>query len=591
MYLIYIIRRDLRLSDNVILHALQHHPRFTHLLPLYIFPPSQVEVSDFLKQGEHSPYPEARSQIGKFWRCGPHRARFLAEGLWDFKTNLEKLGSGLIMRVGHMDEVMSALLNDQDEEFSGRIGGVWMTKDWASEELQQERDVRDVIQRLGHGRIKWKVWDGEEMLIHNDDLPMKPADLPHVFTSFRKAVEPLRQSVRPPLPPPISLPPLPPSIPFQRDPFMIPSSFEDLCEALQKPLTSDLTPAIEMPVGAKSAHPFKGGETQAHSRIQHLLSSGAMSSYKDTRNGLLGRDFSTKLSAYLAHGFISARQIHGWMSEFEDGEYNSDMGLLENTAGYGSGENKGTSAVRFELLWRDYMRLCMRKYGNDVFSLYGYRGKQTRRTTDSDHLTKKSTGQEPIWKSLASAHTEFRRFQNGTTGTGLIDASMRELYLTGYTSNRARQNCASFLSKWLDIDWRLGAEWYESMLVDYDVANNWGNWQYVAGVGNDPRENNGRKGGQKAGRRFNPVKQGYDYDPRGEYIRTWVAELHNIDDSASSMEVLMSPWKVKEKLARGAGQSGGVAQGAPQETMEKLACIKWVTNPLVRITYKSRRSM
>ncbi len=80
-----------------------------------------------------------------------------------------------------------------------------------------------------------------------------------------------------------------------------------------------------------------------------------------------------------------------------------------------------------------------------------------------------------------------QRFLRGTTGTGLIDASQRELLFTGYTSNRARQNVASYLAKHLGINWKLGAEWYESMLVDYDVSSNWGNWQYVAGVGNDPR--------------------------------------------------------------------------------------------------------
>lgn len=115
----------------------------------------------------------------------------------------------------------------------------------------------------------------------------------------------------------------------------------------------------------------------------------------------------------------------------------------------------------------------------------------------------------------------FARFRSGRTGIGLIDAANRELFLTGYTSNRARQNVASFLShsSHLGIDWRVGAEWYEYLLVDYDMASNWGNWQYVAGVGNDPRP----------GRVFNPVKQALDYDPQGEYIKTWVPELRDVN--------------------------------------------------------------
>ncbi|KAL8932617.1 MAG: hypothetical protein Q9211_006220 [Gyalolechia sp. 1 TL-2023] len=109
---------------------------------------------------------------------------------------------------------------------------------------------------------------------------------------------------------------------------------------------------------------------------------------------------------------------------------------------------------------------------------------------------------------------------------------MRELFLTGYTSNRLRQNVASFLTKHLGIDWRIGAEWYESLLCDYDLSNNWGNWQYNAGVGNDPRE----------ARVFNPVKQAHDYDPRGEYVKNWVEELRPLDDP----QILFQPWKMPE---------------------------------------------
>jgi deoxyribodipyrimidine photo-lyase len=148
------------------------------------------------------------------------------------------------------------------------------------------------------------------------------------------------------------------------------------------------------------------------------------------------------------------------------------------------------------------------------------------------------------------------RFLEGTTGTGLIDASMRELFLTGYTSNRARQNVASFLSKHLGIDWRIGAEWYEMLLTDYDVSSNWGNWQYTAGVGNDPRGE---------ARIFNPVKQAFDYDPKGEYVKAWVPELRGIEDP----QVIFQAWKMSdgEKKARG------------------LLDADWVEKPLKRIDF------
>jgi deoxyribodipyrimidine photo-lyase len=149
------------------------------------------------------------------------------------------------------------------------------------------------------------------------------------------------------------------------------------------------------------------------------------------------------------------------------------------------------------------------------------------------------------------------RFLNGTTGMGLIDASLREVFLTGYTSNRARQNVASFLTKHLHIDWRLGAEWYECLLVDYDLSSNWGNWQYVAGVGNDPR-------GQA--RIFNPVKQAFDYDPNAEYVRAWVPETRGLRDPGEVFQA----WTCKdEALRKELGLEG----------------LDWVERPLKRIEF------
>ena len=210
-----------------------------------------------------------------------------------------------------------------------------------------------------------------------------------------------------------------------------------------------------------------------------------MTTYKDTRNGMLGLDFSTKLSAWLALGCITARQTHEYLIDFEEAK--TDLG--KGIHGYGKGENKGTAAVRFELLWRDYFRLATRKFGPQLFRIEGFK--------QDASISWKYPLKDPAVKRAV------QRFLEGTTGNGFIDASMRELFLTGYTSNRLRQNVASFLAKHLGIDWRIGAEWYESLLTDYDLNNNWGNWQYNAGVGNDPRE----------ARVFNPVKQVYICSP------------------------------------------------------------------------------
>ncbi len=315
--------------------------------------------------------------------------------------------------------------------------------------------------------------------------------------------------------------------------------------ALKKPFHKDLglRNPPKWPLNATSAHPFHGGETTGHNRIKHLITSGDMSTYKDTRNSMLGTDFSTKLSAWLALGCITARQVHAYLYDFEEGR--TDLG--KGARGYGKGENRGTAALRFELLWRDYMRLCTRKFGPHLFRIEGFRN-------DSSYPWKYPSKNPAVKEALM-------RFLEGRTGTGLIDASMRELFLTGYTSNRARQNVASFLAKHLGIDWRIGAEWYESMLVDYDLSNNWGNWQYTAGVGNDPRGE---------ARVFNPVKQAFDYDSEGQYVKNWVEELRQLDDP----QVIFQAWKVPEEQRKEVG----------------LAGLEWVESPLKRIEFHVGRN-
>jgi deoxyribodipyrimidine photo-lyase len=326
---------------------------------------------------------------------------------------------------------------------------------------------------------------------------------------------------------------------------------------------------------SQSAHPFTGGESSALKRVDHLLATGAMSAYKDTRNGLIGPDFSTKLSGWLAIGCITARQVHADMILFEDGivdpESSSSSQVLrpedheklerwKSADGFGKGENKGTAGVRFELLWRDYFRLVARKYGAKLFQLKGLRGAPDKKW---NHIDRESSRQD-----ADKTRVILQRFCAGRTGIGLIDASQREIFLTGYTSNRARQNVASFLAKHLNVDWRLGAEWYECMLVDYDVANNWGNWQYVAGVGNDPRE----------GRLFNPVKQALDYDKKGDYIKTWVPELRGLELQAAKegdgideerLMGLFQPWRLSDSEQKKLG----------------LAELDFVKNPLVKIQF------
>ncbi|KAI5778691.1 DNA photolyase, FAD-binding/Cryptochrome [Geopyxis carbonaria] len=546
--LILLFRRDLRLIDNPVLHLLKapsNKHTHTHILPLYIFNPTQIEVSGLLSPGSQSqsPFPECRSDNAGFWRCGPHRAKWVAECVWDLKTSLRKLRGDLdlVLRVGRPDEVVCGIV-EMIKEKGGEVVGLWMAGAVGCEEKEEEESIRKVVPK------GFREVEDASYLFGKAELPMEPNKVSDVFTEFRKRMEPLRDRIPPPLPAPAAadFAPLPDYIPPQAEPFSIPEDLERLKAALIAPLTDLGLPGEPLikPPGAENMHPFKGGETSGHRRIADLLATGSLTTYKDTRNRMVGLNSSTKFAAWLQQGCLSARLIHAAMVAFEDGSPSHPLLKTDirwdKAQGFGGGENKGTGWVRFELLWRDYFRLCALKFGHRVFSVHGYR-----------HDTSYTWTPPP---ATPAARAAFARWQRGTTGTGLVDASQRELYHTGWTSNRARQNVANYLAKRLHLDWRWGAEWYESLLVDYDMSSNWGNWQYNAGVGNDPRGE---------GRVFNQVKQGRDYDTGGEYVRTWLPEMAKVEGEV---------W-----------QTAGMAEGERAKVVEGGGDEEMVERPLVRI--------
>ena len=161
--LVYLLRRDLRVSDNPILHhlATSNDHGYTHLLPVFVFPSDRIEVSGFLKEGQESPYPPAVSQVGNFWRCGPHRAKFLAQAVWDVRTTLESLESGLAVRVGSVGDVLQHLVASlKGHELS--VGGVWMTEESAYEEQQEQDSVASVCSA---NDISFKLWPDEKYFV------------------------------------------------------------------------------------------------------------------------------------------------------------------------------------------------------------------------------------------------------------------------------------------------------------------------------------------------------------------------------------------------------------------------------------------
>jgi len=238
------------------------------------------------------------------------------------------------------------------------------------------------------------------------------------------------------------------------------------------------------------AQVMEGGEDAGLTRLRFYLWEGRhIDTYKLTRNGLLGGTYATKFSPWLATGCLGVRKVYEEVKKYEAKH----------------GANDSTYWVFFELLWRDYFKWIGLHHKNDIFQLYGLKGE------------KKSKGDRK-WLTDPKLFDSWAR---GETGLPFVDANMRELTATGHMSNRGRQNVASFLTKDMDMDWRMGAEFFESFLIDHDVTSNYCNWMYVAGVGNDPRED----------RYFNVVKQGHMYDAKGEYVCYWLPQLRKLPNS------------------------------------------------------------
>jgi deoxyribodipyrimidine photo-lyase len=240
--------------------------------------------------------------------------------------------------------------------------------------------------------------------------------------------------------------------------------------------------ALPATCDARAALAFRGGARAAGERIRGWVwERGCLASYKTTRNGLLGADYSSKLSPWLAAGCVSPRTVAAEVAAFEAAR----------------GANESTYWLLFELLWRDFFRFSARGWGNSLFHVWGPR----RAVTPGR-----------VWRDAPSL---FAAWAGGGTGYPFVDANMRELAASGFMSNRGRQNVASFLTKDTGHDWRHGAEWFEALLLDASAPENWGNWTYVAGVGADPRED----------RYFLIPKQSREYDGGGDYMRHWLPEL------------------------------------------------------------------
>jgi deoxyribodipyrimidine photo-lyase len=420
-------KTDLRLNDNETL--VKAITQSTNVICVYCFDEAHFETTEF-----------------GFKKTGNFRAQFLLESLKDLDTNLRALGSGLIILKGKPEVEIPKIVSQY------KVNKVFAKREVAYEEKQAEKLVADELFKL---RCEFESVS-TSTLYHAEDLPFSIKDIPDVFTNFRKKTE-KDAIIRTVFDKPVA-------INSPKIPEMILPSLKDLGLKSEK-------------IDNRAAIQFIGGETEANNRLNHYFyKTKSLSNYKQTRNGMIGADYSSKFSACLAFGCISPRYIYHEVKKYE-----SQFGA-----------NDSTYWLIFELLWRDFFRFMFKKYQTKFFLFEGIK---------SDKQNSKSLNEKLLSQWI-----------NGTTNSDFINANMLELKLTGFMSNRGRQNVASYFCNELNIDWRIGAAYFEQQLIDYDVCSNWGNWAYLAGVGNDPRQN----------RIFNIEKQAKDYDKDESYRNLWL---------------------------------------------------------------------
>jgi deoxyribodipyrimidine photo-lyase len=248
----------------------------------------------------------------------------------------------------------------------------------------------------------------------------------------------------------------------------------------------DLPERADLVDGDEAPDRLRTGERVARERVAWWFD-GPVEGYEEGRNDLAA-DRTSKLSPHLHFGCLSVAEV----------------------ASHVDRRRRGHETFLQELCWRDFNHQLLASHPDLPRADFRTQGDRWR--DDDDDLA--------AWCE-------------GRTGYPVVDAGMRQLHREGWMHNRARMITASFLTKHLHVDWRVGAWHFMDHLVDGDLANNFAQWQWVAGTGTDSRPN----------RVFNPVTQSRRYDPSGGYVRRYVPELADADDAT-----VHAPWEAADQL-------------------------------------------
>jgi len=422
-------RQDLRLHDNEALHDAISSG--AEIFPVYVF--------------------DERNYHGKtefnFPKTGRHRARFILESVKNLRVGLRQLGSDLIIRFGKPEEIIPGLAREL------KTSWVYCNR----ERTREEVIVQDTLERTLWSIGQEVRYSRGKMLYYTSDLPFPITHTPDTFATFKKEVEKIVR-VRKPFP----------------DPGMEMKVNLKGIDVGEIPGLDYLVRDFEHSFGENGMY-VEGGEKAALLRLQNFMDHEATNQEEQTTFDQHELHFNSMMSPYLSQGCLSPKRMYQEVKDFSD--RSNHPSFFQN--------------IFHRLMYRDYLRLIAKKYGDRIFYLSGTHG---------------NSQQE--WKSDLQG---FNRWAFGQTGVALIDAIMHRLINTGLCTHKSRNLAASYLIKELNIDWRMGASWFESHLIDYDPCSNWVNWMNMAGLGPDSKDV----------RKWNYDLQTKKLDPKGTFVGKW----------------------------------------------------------------------
>ncbi|MFQ3182688.1 MAG: deoxyribodipyrimidine photo-lyase, partial [Polaribacter sp.] len=362
-------RNNLRVADNASLkRAIEKH---TKVIAVFCFNPKLF----------------TRDEFG-FQKTAKYRAKFLIETVIALKKNLSNLNISLLTYFESPEDRMHKIC----DAFS--VETIYTQKEWTREEIRTNNLLKSTLSETVNF-----VEDYDQFLYHPEAVSVNFSNIPDVFTVFRKKMEK--------------------TVKIEASFSISKRSIENRVENNTEISTLKDLGFEEFTTNIKTAFPFYGGEDAALERLRsYFFETKKVSFYKNTRNGLIGKDYSTKFSPWLANGSISAKTIYWKIKEYE-AEFKA---------------NQSTYWVIFELIWRDYFKYISLKYDSKIFKIGGILNKKYHWNSDEKLI---------------------QQWIRGETKDDFVNANMIELKETGFMSNRGRQNVASYFAKDLLLDWRI----------------------------------------------------------------------------------------------------------------------------------------